>query len=112
MAALGNIALDHAKKNVSDSRSELGFRTDNSFATADGTVMVRTSLAWTHDDDPNRSGTTAFQSFAQPVLHDHGAEQAAVSRSRKWLYGWSDSASFKGEFSGDLYGSELLADFR
>ena len=41
-----------APRSVTDPRSELGFRTDKSFAMPDGVLTLRGRLAWAHDYDP------------------------------------------------------------
>ena len=48
-------ALAYDAKDVTDTRSELGLRTDKSFAMTDGILTLRGRLAWAHDYDPNRS---------------------------------------------------------
>jgi hypothetical protein len=42
-------------KSVPDPRSELGFRTDKSFAMPHGVLTSRGRFAWAHDYNPNRS---------------------------------------------------------
>jgi uncharacterized protein with beta-barrel porin domain len=41
-----NFALAYGAKDVTDARTELGIRTDKSFAMADGIVTLRGRLAW------------------------------------------------------------------
>jgi hypothetical protein len=46
-----------------DTRSELGLRTDKSFAVQDGVLTLRGRLAWAHDFNPDRSIATTFQAL-------------------------------------------------
>jgi outer membrane autotransporter protein len=98
-------ALAYASKSVTDPRSELGFRTDKSFAMPDGVLTLRGRLAWAHDYDPNRSIGATFQSLPGTSFVVGGAAQASdsalvtASAEKKWLNGWSAAATFEGEFS-------------
>ena len=56
-------ALAYNAKDVTDTRSELGIRTDKSFAMTDGILTLRGRVAWAHDYDPNRSIASTFQSL-------------------------------------------------
>jgi uncharacterized protein with beta-barrel porin domain len=100
-----NFALAYGAKSVTDSRSELGIRTDKSFAMPDGVLMLRGRLAWAHDYDPNRSIGSTFQSLPGASFVVNGAAQASDSAlvtaavEKKWLNGWSTAATFEGEFS-------------
>ncbi|MEH2484177.1 autotransporter outer membrane beta-barrel domain-containing protein [Bradyrhizobium sp. AZCC 2230] len=100
-----NFALAYGAKSVTDPRSELGFRTDKSFAMPDGALMLRGRLAWAHDYDPNRSIGATFQSLPGASFVVNGAAQASdsalvtASAEKKWLSGWSAAATFEGEFS-------------
>jgi autotransporter-associated beta strand protein len=98
-------ALDYAGKSVTDSRSELGLRSDKSFAVQDGLLTLRGRLAWAHDFDPGRAMAATFQLMPGAGFIVNGASQAAdsalttASAEIKWLNGWSASATFEGEFS-------------
>jgi uncharacterized protein with beta-barrel porin domain len=98
-------ALGYAGKSVTDSRSELGFRTDKSFAMANGILTMRGRFAWAHDFDPDRSIGATFQSLPGASFVVNGAAQASdsalttASLEMKWLNGWSAAATFEGEFS-------------
>jgi len=48
-------ALNYGAKSVTDARSELGIRSDKSFAMPKGILTLRGRLAWVHDFDPDRS---------------------------------------------------------
>jgi uncharacterized protein with beta-barrel porin domain len=98
-------ALAYNAKDVTDTRSELGIRTDKSFAMTDGILTLRGRVAWAHDYDPERSIATTFQSLPGASFVVNGAAQASdsalvtASVEKKWLTGWSAAATFEGEFS-------------
>jgi autotransporter-associated beta strand protein len=98
-------ALSYAAKSVTDTRSELGFRTDKSFAMLSGVVTLRGRVAWAHDFDPDRSIAATFQSLPGASFVVNGAAQArdsaltTASLEVKWLNGWSAAATFEGEIS-------------
>jgi uncharacterized protein with beta-barrel porin domain len=98
-------ALAYGAKDVTDTRSELGIRTDKSFAQADGVLILRSRFAWAHDFDPDRSIAATFQSLPGASFVVNGAAQASdsalvtASIEKKWLNGWSAAATFEGEFS-------------
>ena len=98
-------ALSYASKSVTDARSELGLRTDKSFAMADGVATLRGRLAWAHDFDPDRAIGATFQALPGASFVVNGAVQArdaalvTASAEKSWLNGWSTSATFEGEFS-------------
>jgi uncharacterized protein with beta-barrel porin domain len=101
----GAFALAYSAKSVTDSRSELGLRTDKAFAMTDGIVTLRGRLAWAHDFNPDRSIAATFQALPGASFVVNGAAQAADSAlvtaavEKKWLNGWSAAATFEGEFS-------------
>jgi uncharacterized protein with beta-barrel porin domain len=98
-------ALAYGAKSVTDPRSELGFRTDKSFAMADGVLTLRGRLAWAHDYTTDRSIGATFQTLPGASFVVNGAAQASdsvlttASIERKWINGWSVAATFEGEFS-------------
>ena len=100
-----NFALAYGAKSVTDPRSEVGFRTDKSFAMPDGVLTLRGRLAWAHDYDPDRSIGATFQSLPGASFVVNGAAQASdsvlttVAIERKWINNWSIAATFEGEFS-------------
>ncbi len=102
-----NFALNYTAKSVTDTRSELGIRTDKSFAVQDGNgiLTLRGRLAWAHDFDPDRSLAATFQTLPGASFVVNGAAQAAdsalttASAEMKWINGWSAAATFEGEFS-------------
>jgi uncharacterized protein with beta-barrel porin domain len=105
LAGSGAFALSYAAKSVTDPRSELGFRTDKSFAMVDGVLTLRGRLAWAHDYDTNRAVAATFQTLPGASFVVNGAAQASdsalvtASVEKKWLNGWSAAATFEGEFS-------------
>jgi autotransporter-associated beta strand protein len=105
VSGAGTFTLAYAAKSITDTRSELGLRTDKSFAMADGIVTLRGRLAWAHDFNPDRSIAATFQALPGASFIVNGAAQAAdsalvtASAENKWLNGWSAAATFEGEFS-------------
>jgi uncharacterized protein with beta-barrel porin domain len=98
-------ALAYNAKDVTDTRSELGIRTDKSWAMTDGILTLRVRAAWAHDFDPDRSIAATFQALPGASFVVNGAAQASDSAlvtaglEKKWLNGWSAAATFEGEFS-------------
>jgi T5SS/PEP-CTERM-associated repeat protein len=98
-------ALAYASKSVTDTRSELGLRTDKSYAMLDGILTLRGRVAWAHDFNPDRNIGATFQTLPGASFVVNGAAQASdsalvtASAEKKWLNGWSAAATFEGEFS-------------
>jgi uncharacterized protein with beta-barrel porin domain len=98
-------ALAYGSKSVTDTRSELGIRTDRSWAMTDSIFTLRGRFAWAHDYDPNRSIGATFQTLPGASFVVNGAVQAhdsaltTASAEVKWINGWSAAATFEGEFS-------------
>ncbi|WP_245283919.1 autotransporter outer membrane beta-barrel domain-containing protein [Bradyrhizobium sp. Cp5.3] len=98
-------ALNYAAKDATDTRTELGLRTDKSFAQQNGVLTLRGRVAWAHDFDPNRAIAATFQALPGASFVVNGAAQAhdsaltTASAEMKWLNGWSAAATFEGEFS-------------
>jgi autotransporter-associated beta strand protein len=98
-------ALAYGSKSLTDTRSELGLRTDRSFAMPDGVLTLRGRAAWAHDFNPDRATAATFQTLPGASFVVNGAAQAAdsalttASVEMKWLNGWSAAATFEGEFS-------------
>jgi autotransporter-associated beta strand protein len=105
LSGAGTFALAYGAKDVTDTRSELGFRTDKSFAVQDGILTLRTRFAWAYDFDPDRSIAATFQALPGASFVVNGAAQASdsalttASIEMKWKNGWSAAAAFEGEFS-------------
>ena len=98
-------ALAYGAKDVTDVRSELGLRTDKSYAMPDAILTLRGRFAWAHDFDPDRSVAATFQALPGASFVVNGAAQAnnsaltTASAEVKWLNGFSLAATFEGEFS-------------
>ncbi|WP_249119249.1 MULTISPECIES: autotransporter domain-containing protein [unclassified Bradyrhizobium] len=98
-------ALAYNAKSVTSTRSELGLRTDKSYAVQNGVFTLRGRAAWAHDFNPDRSIGATFQTLPGASFVVNGARQAADaalvtgSAEMKWINGWSIAGSFEGEFS-------------
>jgi uncharacterized protein with beta-barrel porin domain len=98
-------ALAYGAKDVTDARTELGFRTDKSLLVQNGVLTLRGRLAWAHDFDPDRSLAATFQALPGASFVVNGAARAFDSAlttaaiEMKWKNGWSAAATFEGEFS-------------
>ncbi len=105
ISGLPTFALSYARKSVTDPRSELGLRTDKSFAVQDGILTLRTRFAWAHDYSSSRAVAATFQALPGTSFVVNGAAQASdsalttASLEMNWRNGWSASATFEGEFS-------------
>ena len=105
VSGANNFALSYGSKSVTDSRSELGVRSDRSFALTDAILTLRSRLAWAHDFNPDRSIGATFQTLPGASFVVNGAQQArnsaltTAAAEMKWMNGWSVAASFEGEFS-------------
>jgi autotransporter-associated beta strand protein len=105
LAGSGAFALNYAAKDVTDARTELGVRTDRSFAMQDGILTLRGRFAWAHDFYTDRNISAVFQTLPGASFVVNGAAQAhdsaltTVSVEKKWLNGWSAAVTFEGEFS-------------
>jgi uncharacterized protein with beta-barrel porin domain len=100
-----NFALSYASKSVTDTRTELGLRTDKSFALTNAVLTLRGRSAWAYDYNPSRSIAATFQSIPAASFVVNGAPHArnaaltTASAEVKWMNGWSAAATFEGEFS-------------
>ena len=98
-------ALAYGAKSVTASRSELGIRTDKSFAVQDGIFTLRGRFAWAHDFNTDRNIAATFQTLPGASFVVNGAAQAhdaaltTASAEMKWRNGFSLAATFEGEFS-------------
>jgi autotransporter-associated beta strand protein len=106
LSGASTFALSYAAKTVTDSRSELGLRTDKSYAVQDGILTLRSRFAWVHGFNPDRFIGATFQTLPGAGFVVNGAAQArdaaltTVSAEMKWLNGFSLAGTFEGEFSG------------
>jgi autotransporter-associated beta strand protein len=98
-------ALAYAGKTATSTRSELGFRTDKSFAVTDAILTLRGRVAWAHDFKSDRSASATFQTLPGASFVVNGAAQArdaaltTASAEMKWTNGWAVAGTFEGEFS-------------
>jgi len=105
VAGAGTFALAYGARSVTASRSELGLRSDKSYAMWDGIVTLRGRVAWAHDFNTDRTLAATFQTLPGASFVVSGAAQASdtalvtASADMKWLNGWSTAATFEGEFS-------------
>jgi uncharacterized protein with beta-barrel porin domain len=105
VSGASTFALAYGSKSVTDTRSELGIRTDKSYALQDSVLTLRGRFAWAHDFNPDRSIGATFQTLPAASFVVNGAAQAhdsaltTASAEMKWPNGWSAAATFEGEFS-------------
>ena len=98
-------ALAYGARTVTVSRSELGLRSDKSFAMANGILTLRGRAAWAHDFNTDRALAATFQTLPGASFVVNGAASAAdaalvtAAAEMRWLNGWSAATSFEGEFS-------------
>ncbi|MBR0829315.1 autotransporter domain-containing protein [Bradyrhizobium manausense] len=98
-------ALGYAGKSVTDTRTELGLRSDRSFAASNGVVTLRGRVAWAHDFNPDRTIGAVFQTLPGSAFVVNGAALSrdsaltTASVEMKWMNGWSAIGTFEGEFS-------------
>ncbi|MDH2352276.1 autotransporter domain-containing protein [Bradyrhizobium sp. SSUT112] len=98
-------ALAYSAKSVTDTRSELGLRTDKSFVMPEGVLTLRSRAAWAHDFNPDHAVAATFQTLPGASFVVNGAAMASDSAlvtgaaEMKWLNHWSAAATFEGEFS-------------
>ena len=101
-------ALNYAAQTTTATRTELGLRSDKSFAMQDAVLTLRGRAAWAHDYNPDRAVTAIFQALPGASFVVNGArgdpDAALVSAGAemKWLSGFSLAATFEGEFSGNV----------
>ncbi len=105
LSGANTFALAYNSQSVTDTRSELGLRTDKSYAVQDGILTLRGRFAWAHDYNPDRNIAATFQTLPGASFVVNGAAQAhdsaltTASAEMKWTNGWSAAATFEGEFS-------------
>jgi autotransporter-associated beta strand protein len=101
----GNFALAYGAKSVTDTRSELGIRTDKSYAMPNAMLTLRGRFGWAHDFNADRAAAATFQALPGASFIVNGATPArdsaltTASVEMKWIDGWSAAATFEGEFS-------------
>ena len=118
------LALRYGAKDVTASRSELGFRTDKSWtligSLPETTLTLRSRLAWAHDYANDRSIGATFQSLPGASFVVNGAAQSAdkaltaLAAELTWHNGLSLAGTFDGEFSGNSssYAGKAVARYQ
>ena len=102
LAGAGTFALSYMAKSVTDTRSEIGIRSDKSFAMQNGIFTLRGRAAWAHDFDPERNIGATFQTLPGASFVVNGATHAANSAlvtgsaEMKWLNGFSLAGDLRG----------------
>ena len=93
LAGATTFALSYAAKSVTATRSELGLRSDKSFAVNDAMLTLRGRAAWAHDFNPDRSLAATFQTLPGASFVVNGAAPArdsalvTTAAELKWLNG-------------------------
>ena len=113
-------ALSYLAKNVTAPRTELGLRSDKSFAVNDALLTLRGRAAWAHDFNPLSAASATFQALpgASFVVNGaagaHNAALTTASAEIKWLNGVALAATFEGEFSAVTrsYAGKSVASYR
>jgi uncharacterized protein with beta-barrel porin domain len=105
LSGANSFALAYAAKNVTATRSELGLRSDKSFAVGDAVLTLRGRAAWAHDFNIDRAASATFQTLPGASFVVNGAARAhdaaltTASAEMKFVSGLSLAATFEGEFS-------------
>ncbi len=108
LAGTGTFALNYGAQTTTATRTELGLRTDRSFAMQEGIFTLRGRAAWAHDYNNDRAVGAVFQTLPGAAFVVNGAradpDGALVSAGAemKWVNGFSLAATFEGEFSGNV----------
>jgi uncharacterized protein YhjY with autotransporter beta-barrel domain len=76
LVGANTFALAYGSKSVTASRSELGLRTDNSWAMRDAIFTLRGRFAWAHDFNIDRNIGATFQTLPGASFVVNGAAQA------------------------------------
>ena len=106
LSGANTFALAYGARGVTASRSELGVRTDRSWAMQGAILTLRGRAAWAHDFNTDRNIAATFQTLPGASFVVNGAAQAhdsaltTASAELKWVNGFSLAAAFEGEFSG------------
>jgi uncharacterized protein with beta-barrel porin domain len=105
VSGANTFALAYGANSSTATRSELGLRTDKSYALDGAMLTLRGRAAWAHDFNPNSTITATFQTLPGASFVVNGAALApdaaltTASAEVSWLNGWSVAATFEGEFS-------------
>jgi outer membrane autotransporter protein len=104
-AGAGTFALAYAGKGIASPRSEVGLRSDKSFAVTDAVLTLRGRAAWAHDYNTERSASATFQSLPGASFVVNGAKPASdaalttAEAELRFVSGISIGATFEAEFS-------------
>jgi uncharacterized protein with beta-barrel porin domain len=107
LSGASTFALAYGAKSITDVRSEIGVRSDTSWAMADSMLTLRGRFAWARDYHTDRSIGATFQTLPGASFVVSGAAQSpdkaltTASAEVKWRSGISLAATFEGEFSGN-----------
>ena len=63
LSSANTFALAYAAESVTATRSELGLRSDKSFAVGDAILTLRGRAAWAHDFNTDRAASATFQTL-------------------------------------------------
>jgi outer membrane autotransporter protein len=105
LAGAGTYALTYSARRATDTRSEIGLRSDKSFALPNAMLTLRSRFAWAHDFAPDRTVAATFQGLPGASFVVGGAAQApnsaltTAAAELKFPGGVSLAATFEGEFS-------------
>ena len=105
LSSANTFALAYAAESVTATRSELGLRSDKSFAAGDAILTLRGRAAWAHDFNTDRAASATLQTLPGASFVVNGAVQArdaaltTASAEMKFVSGLSLAATFEGEFS-------------
>lgn len=105
VSGANTFALNYGARDVTAPRSELGLRTDRSYALETAVLTLRSRAAWAHDFNPERAISATFQTLPGASFVVNGAASArdaallTGAAELKWLNGFSLSGTFEGEFS-------------
>jgi uncharacterized protein with beta-barrel porin domain len=120
VSGANTFALSYLTKNVTAPRTELGLRSDKSFAVNDALLTLRGRAAWAHDFNTDSAASATFQALpgASFVVNGaaaaHDAALTTASAEMKWPNGVSLAATFEGEFSAVTrsYAGKGVASYR
>src|SRR5258708_17206150 len=73
LSGAATFALNYAAKDVTASRTELGLRTDKSFAMQNAILTLRGRFAWAHDFNTDRNISAVFQTLPGAAFVVNGA---------------------------------------
>jgi uncharacterized protein with beta-barrel porin domain len=119
-----NFALAYGARSVTAPRTEIGLRSDKSWAMTgsmqEAILTLRGRLAWAHDYNTGRSIGATFQTLPGASFVVNGAAQSAdkalttAAAEVKWRNGFSLSGVFEGEFGGNVasYAGKAVARYQ